>query len=718
MKLSLTLFILLFVSLLIHSCRDVRRDISSIDELFLGEAHTFSAKITTLRNNGKRITISGGCENGVKVSFSSEFLVRGDSKTVDCEDGFYEKKLFFQDDIEGRMWVQVRHLNQSIDVLVPFVDTKNPSRVILTSPVPGYRYGNSIFFSGRCEPGAKVFIRSSYLDSVLRTVGCANGVFISSVYLKDSIADESQIIFSLYQVDPYGNSSSPIRINVEYQNIMNSITLDEQMIPLGDEEASISGSCGEFDFISIEGEQVACENKRFKYVFDKYLVGQGKNRSFRIVVVEGLKTNGARSNAKIAIVYNQLFETNPRFYSPTGTYDIRERKKLVVSGTCGKTYFKGSVRLYTAKNPNILNSGETIPLNIDGSFYVKSNEFSLKGEERIYAECRDFYIKYKTNNFYTDFNFVDTSDINRFKKDLFFETPTISLIGNCLRKGRVVITNTRDGKTMKSDCVGGEVQFIFESSRLWGKDVFEVYEEDVFEDLKSEKQLFTINYNIFPNYPSRLYIEAPSPLWGSLYHDIILYWNYGPGDVGGETDYGIYSRDSYIQAQWKEIPRGTRNIIIRGRDLVKLGYEECSQVQLFLKVQNRNKDRAVIVESKGFYFDFTPPQPIEVLDVDYSPLFNKMLPEFKISEVDDNCSDYIKHDWLKGIQWYEVRLYKIDLIKSNIDLIDEMFLFELSDINKAQRVFDLKGVYQIGIVAVDMGLNRSKEYRSIMFSWN
>lgn len=715
MKLLTALFILCLLPLF-HSCREIGRNISSIEDYQVTTPGTFSAKLVSMRNNGRRVSITGGCDKGMEIRFISEFLEDKESNSTYCNEGTYEKKLYFKKGVEGRKWIQVREANQSIDVLIPYVDTKDPGPVVVKTPIPRQTYGSGIMFSGFCEKNAKVFIRSYYLDNILRTGNCANGIFVIFLFLKEIVAEQSQIIFSLYQVDQFGNSSKPILFELSYRNSIDTLVLDEQMIPVVDSSAFISGICGDYTKVSINGSIIKCENNRFSYTYEVD-VNKLKNERIIPIVVEGLQEGGKKSNVKVVIIYQRAFNNKARFYSPIGTYDKQSMNNLYISGTCGVSFLTGNVRLYTQKKKNILKSGGTIPIGYNGNFFVSINDVELDGEERIYAECSDYYISYQTNNFFTEFNFGAESNVRRVERVVYVQESNISLTGNCNKRGIVSMMNVANGVEYKAECIDGGFNINFESDRLWGTSVFEIHEENLFEEIVSKKQVINLKHETFLQYPSKIYVEASSPLWGARDYDVILYWNYFDPKAIKNTYYGYYSKDSFIQVDWKKLPVGANHLIVRGRDLLKLGYEECSEVQVFLKAQGVDDQYSISVESKAFYFDFTPPRPIRILDIDYRPLFNNQLPIFIADEIDDNCTNYEGTSWLKGFQWFEVKLYKIDLINSSVVLVDEKFLMDLKKINEFGFIYDLEGLYQIGITAVDMGFNKSEEYRSIVFSW-
>ncbi|WP_412469829.1 MULTISPECIES: hypothetical protein [unclassified Halobacteriovorax] len=707
-----TILILIF---LLEGCQERSRTISSVNTTQQLVKGSLTAHLVSRRLNGQRVVIEGECTNNLLISFFSNNLARDQAYTSQCFDDKYRKVLFFQDNIEGRQDVFITQDGYSITISIPNVVTKKPGKVVVDTPMAGYYYGRTIYVSGRCKKKGTVFIRGSYIADFVKTAGCSNGIFLAPIYFSKINAESIETYLYINQVDEYGNSSDFTVRPIKFRNDDHSIFLSETIVGVFDDNLDIIGTCKGFDRVSVDGNIIDCLNGNFSYKLD-ILARKKSGQMLYQVPIEGL--NGDfRSNLRMLFYYFKQAETSPHFIAPKGKYDEGARGRHIISGTCGRSYLNGHVRLYTKKSENIILNGHNIPLRQDdGAFIVYPEEYDLEGETTIFAECHDFYIDYKTNNFSTSFDYIPSDDIRLAPKGIDIFSMDHLIEGDCSQGSYVRLLDVSNENVEQVNCLNGHYSMINSSSHMLSRNQYEIYEVNLFESYQGAKQVIDINYNYSVAFPYRFIHESPVPNWGSKVAPLRFYWNHQYKSEVNEIYYGYYSKESYLQVEWKKLPQNTNQLLLDGHDLIRLGYKECEEVQVYFQSVDKRNRKSVIIETNPIRFDFTPPDEKEVARIDYSPLFRKQLPKFHFKDADDNC---VSADKL----FYKYTLYQVILSGENeseiLDrkTIDEFTVSSHFSENFFKRKYDLEGFYQIGVTIIDRGQNATKEYLSTIFSW-
>ncbi|EPZ52369.1 hypothetical protein M902_2281 [Bacteriovorax sp. BAL6_X] len=706
--------ILIFI-LVLEGCQKRSRTISSVGTNLQVTKGDLTAHLVSRRLNGQRVVIEGQCSNDIPVYFISNNLVSNQSTYTQCLDGEYRKTLFFQSNIVGNQDVFVTQDGLSIVVKIPNVVTRRPDKVIVDTPMEGYFYGRTIYVSGRCQPSGTIFIRGSYIEDYVKTAGCPNGLFLTPIYFSKINAEAIETHLFINQVDAYGNSSDVIIKTIKFRNDDHSIFLSESIVGVLDDTLEVKGSCKGFERVSVDGNVVNCYNDRFTYNLN-LLPRKKTGRILYQIPVEGLKGD-FRSNLRMLFYYYKVVESSPHFFSPRGKYDESAKGRHIISGTCGITYTNGNVRLYTKKSENILRDGHNIPLRqIDGVFIVFPDEYDLDGETTVFAECNDFYIDYKTNHFSTTFDYIPSSEKRLAPNEVDVYRMGHKIEGRCSQGSSVRLLDIVNENVEQAKCINGNFSIDVISSQISGKNQYEIFEVNLFDNYQGAKELIDINYNHSVAFPYRFIQESPVPGWGSKVSPIRFYWNYPYKSEVNDIYYGYYSKNSYIQVEWMKLPQNTNQLLLDGHELHKLGYNECDEVQVYFQTVDKKNRKSFIIETNPIRFDFTPPDEVEVEKIDYSPLFRKQLPKFHFKDTDDNC---VNDENL----FYKYTLYQVVFSKENEEeivdrvTIDEFTVSKLLKASLFNKKYDLEGNYQVGVTVLDRGQNATKEYLSVIFSW-
>ncbi|MFG1481845.1 hypothetical protein ABMA79_02040 [Halobacteriovorax sp. HFRX-2_2] len=707
-----TILIFIFV---LEGCQKHSRTISSVGTNLQVAKGDLTAHLVSRRLNGQRVVIEGECTDDIPVSFFSNHLINDQHLSTQCQNEKYRKVLFFQADVVGHQDIFVTQDGYSAVVTIPSVVTRRPGKVIVDTPMEGYFYGRTIYVSGRCQLKGTVFIRGSYIEDFVKTAACSNGLFLTPIYFSKINAEAMETHLFINQVDAYGNSSEMTIKKIKFRNDDHSIFLTESIVGASGDSLEVTGSCKGFERVSIDGNIVNCRSGNFSYKLD-LLPRKKTGRLLYQVPVEGLNGN-FRSNLRMLFYYYKSVETSPHFFSPRGKYDESARGRHVISGTCGRTYTNGNVRLYTKKSENILRDAHNIPLRQDdGVFIIFPDEYDLGGETTIFAECNDFYIDYKTNNFSTSFDYIPSNEIRLAPKGVDVHSMNHIIEGGCSQGNSVRLLDLSNENIEQAKCINGKYSIEITSSQMAGKNQYEIFEVNLFESYQGAKQLIDVNYSYAVAFPYHFLQESPVPGWGSKVSPLRFYWKYPYKSEVNDIYYGYYSKNSYIQVEWKKLPQNTNQLLLDGHELLRLGYKECEEVQVYFQSVDKKNRKSIIIETSPIRFDFTPPDEVEVEQIDYSPLFRKQLPKFKFKDADDNC---VSDDKL----FYKYTLYQVVFSKENEEeIIDRVTIdeFTISNVLKESlfnRKYDLEGNFQVGVTVFDRGQNATKEYFSIIFSW-
>ncbi|MFG1514459.1 hypothetical protein ABMA71_07580, partial [Halobacteriovorax sp. ZH3_bin.1] len=488
------IYTILILILVLEGCQKRSRTISSVGSNLQVAKGDLTARLVSRRLNGQRIVIEGECSDGIPVSFFSNNLVKDQHLSTECRNEKYRKVLYFQADVVGHQDIYVTQDGYSAIVTIPSVVTRRPGKVIVDTPMEGYFYGRTIYVSGRCQLKGTVFIRGRYIQDFVKAVGCSNGLFLTPIYFSKINAEAMETYLFINQVDAYGNSSEMTIKKIKFRNDDHSIFLSESIVGALSDTLEVTGSCKGFDQVSIDGNIVNCRNGNFSYKLD---LGPRKSpdRLLYQVPVEGLKGD-YRSNLRMLFYYYKTVETTPHFFSPRGKYDESARGRHIISGTCGRTYINGNVRLYTKKSENILRDGHNIPLRQDdGAFIIYPEEYDLDGETTVFAECNDFYIDYKTNNFSTSFDYIPSNEIQLAPKGLDVNSMNHIIEGACSQGTSVRLLDLSNENVEQAKCVNGKYSIEVTSSQMAGINQYEIFEVNLFENYQGAKQLIDVNYN-------------------------------------------------------------------------------------------------------------------------------------------------------------------------------------------------------------------------------
>lgn len=704
----LNFLILIFLVSTTWSCNQQGRSISSIEDFYEKGAMTnekFDARLLTLTPNLKEVQITGNCVGDQNIYLSGSNLANNQKLSTDCTNDRFEISVRFKEEIEGRQEFTVSQGKRSKRMIFSHVDTKKPAPVIVDTPLPGYLNGKTLYFSGKCEHKSLVNIRSFYIDDLIKTVKCSHGIFFTPLYLKNIYAKRARLLFALNQVDSYGNSSEFIMKIYHYREENHSIFIDEKISGTTDGYLSLTGNCKSYTNVSVAGKIVPCKNDRFEYNFKLEESLQGP---LYHLPVQGLK-KGYSSNVSYFYYYKKRVQKNAKFFSPIGQYFSSEKDQVVISGTCGRMYGESAVRLFTSDKQNILIEKDVASVDADGKFFISSDEFDLGESREVFAECINEYVSYDGLIFKTSFEYVPDSGVSVIKNNYYVSEFDFSLNGRCFKNAVVNILNVRLGTSYIVDCINGKFQLDLMTNQYYGINNFEVSESDIFSGREGIKSIVRVNYDLFIQHPLRVSFESATPFRGSLDNSVRLYWEYPKDNQIDYLQYGIYSKESLIQVEWQPLPKGVEEVRVYGRELINLGYVECSDIQIYLQAIDKKKRLSSIVKSKKFYFDFTAPPVPEISSVDYRPLFDGKLPIFRTKEYRDNCDE-------SALNWYQVYLYRIDE-NGNKTVMEDFFISDLTKVNNSGIKYNETGNFQVGIRRFDVALNFSQEYQSIVFSW-
>lgn len=708
---------LILIGLFLFSCTNKGREISSIDIYNnyggLDKSKSFSARLLTFTSNYRQITITGNCnDNNGPITFDGIALekpVRSSTVSLpqaECVEGVYAKSLVLKNGLSTGYDILAFQGKESATVNLTFVDTSRPAKVIIRTPLTSFKHGRTIYFTGGCEHRATVYIRSFYIEDLVKSMPCRNGIFLLPIYLKNIDAQDAHIFFAINQVDESGNSSDFIFHEIEYHKEEHSIYLDEKIVGITNGEISISGNCRSYDKVSVSGKLVPCINDRFEY---QYSVESLEEAIAYHLTIQGVNKNKS-SNVRYLFFYRKDIRATPQFYSPKGQYHKADKGRLAISGTCGPAYGKTIVKFTNANGHNLLIDRDYISTDPDGKFYVTAEELDLGEQTKIYGECMPEFVKYQDKQFTTSFSFSDLEAQQITKQEVNVNEFFFSVSGDCYQNAIVNIRDVRSDTLYKVDCINGIYSITLSAGRPHGTTVFEIYENDVFTGITGVKSIARIHYDLYVQYPQNLSVEASAPNWGSLNSTVRVYWQYPEENEIKELQYGFYSKESLIQVNWKSLPSGTSRLFVNGRDLVRMGYKECSPIQLFLQARDKNERYSSILKSQFIRFDFTPPELPTIDSIDYTPIFKGLLPTFYISSLTDNCVSSSR-------LWFHVKVYRYYDYFSKKEVVDDFFINDLKEINKYQIKYQKEGAFQVGFKVFDLGLNFSPEYLSVIFSW-
>lgn len=285
--------------------------------------------VTPYSSNTSTLTIAGTCVTGFLIEVSGSLNANAvcsggvfsflDAQTVD---GSYSYSVLQRNNAGTASAVVAVSWNR---------DTSAPSAPVISTPSvsPIYSNESSLNVSGNCEVGAMVYISGDASSSL----NCSSSTFAFNI----PKTTDNSYTFSLYQVDPAGNTSGISTVNWNRDTVAPAVVSLSTPVTnpfySGDTNLTLAGSCEALATISLSGDSVAtaaCSGLgQFSLLISKLTDG---NYNFNI------KQTDRAGNQSVALSFQWTRDTSvpstPIVLSPNATPYYSNSNTISLSVAC------------------------------------------------------------------------------------------------------------------------------------------------------------------------------------------------------------------------------------------------------------------------------------------------------------------------------------------------------------------------------------------------